>query len=186
METDKIKDLLLKRLPKERFYHTMGVCNTAACLAMKYGEDVNKAYLAGLLHDCAKAFKSDKYLEMAKEYGIIPTASEKENPGLLHAKLGMVLAKTEYGVEDEDILNAISYHTTGRPDMSMLEKIIYVADYIEPGRKLNKIDEIRKLAFDNINKALSVILENTIKHVKETGRVLDSKSVETYEYYKGL
>ena len=117
-----------------RFIHTMEVASTAANLAMCYGEDPAKAELAGLLHDCAKCMSLNKMLKICEKSGVPLSDIEKTSGSLLHSKAGAVLAACKYGVEDEDILNAIRYHTTGRPGMSLLEKIVFVADYIEPGR----------------------------------------------------
>ena len=104
---------------------------------------------------------------------------------LLHAKVGAVYAKDKYGVEDEDILNAITYHTTGRPAMSLLEKIVFIADYIEPYRDpLLNLDEIRKIAYENLDQAIVMISENTLDYLKDIGVAIDTMTNETYEYYK--
>ena len=134
---------VLKKLTREmekvqepkRFVHTQGVEYTAAALAMRYGEDVERAQVAGLLHDCAKCMGNDKLLSACEKHHIPVTDVERRNPYLLHAKVGSYLAKKEYKVEDPEILSAILYHTTGHPNMTLLEKIIFTADYIEPGRK---------------------------------------------------
>lgn len=179
-----IQKKLSKRLNKERYNHTLGVAYTASSLAMKYGEDIKTAFLAGLLHDCAKAYKSSKYLQMAKDYSVSVTESEEENPSLLHAKLGACLAKNVYGIFDENILNSIIYHTTGRPDMSVLEKIIYIADYIEPGRyKQKRLKEIRETAFNNLDQCMVMILEDTIEHLKTKTNAIDPNTELTYNFY---
>nr|MCR5283939.1 bis(5'-nucleosyl)-tetraphosphatase (symmetrical) YqeK [Lachnospiraceae bacterium] len=135
-------------LDEKRFRHTLSVAHTAACLAMRYDESPFRAYLAGLLHDCAKCLKNKKKLELAREYGLGINAAEEENPDLLHAKLGSILAKERYNIDDEEILSAIRYHTTGKPEMTKLEKIIYIADYIEIHRKpLPLLEKARKAAF---------------------------------------
>lgn len=121
---------ILKKLTKEmekvqdpkRFTHTIGVEYTAAALAMRYGENLEKAQLAGLLHDCAKCMGNDKLLSSCAKHNIPVTDVERRNPYLLHAKVGSYLARKEYKIEDPDILNAILYHTTGHPGMTLLEK----------------------------------------------------------------
>lgn len=182
-----IQKKLKKRLQKERYRHTVGVAYTAAALAMKYEFDIQKAFLAGLLHDCAKAYKSSKYLQMASVYDISVSDSEEKNPSLLHAKLGACLAKSVYGINDEDILNSIIFHTTGRPGMTLLEKIVFTADYIEPGRyKQKRLDEIRKTAFENIDLCIFMISEDTVSHLKTKPDAIDPNTELTYLYYKKL
>ena len=131
----KIQHTLKKELDENRYHHTLGVMYTSASMAMRYDVDVQKALYAGLLHDCAKCIPSDKKIRLCEKYGLPVSSVEKENPSLLHARLGAYLAHEKYGVKDEEIIYAIESHTTGRPGMSMLEKIVYIADYIEPGRR---------------------------------------------------
>ena len=108
-----------------------------------------------------------------------------EKIDLTHAFLGAEVAKRDYGVENEENLNAIKYHTTGKPDMTLLEKIVFIADYIEEGRKkFDTLEESRRLAFENIDKAMAFILKHTIEYVKQRGRTLHPLSVSAYEYYK--
>ncbi|MCR5278845.1 MAG: bis(5'-nucleosyl)-tetraphosphatase (symmetrical) YqeK [Lachnospiraceae bacterium] len=183
----KIHKKLSRKLDEERYMHTLGVEFTACSLAMKYGIDKDKARLAGLLHDCAKAYDSSEYLDICAKYNISVNEAEKKNPGLLHAKLGGFFTMKKYHVTDGEIVDAIICHTTGKPDMNLLEKIIYISDYIEPGRdilKLPRIDEIRMTAFTDIDSALFMILEDTMKHLKNSGHVIDPMTEKTYLYYK--
>ncbi len=185
-ETDivKLHKKLLKRLPEDRYMHTLGVEFTAASLAMKYGYDVGKARLAGLLHDCAKGIESSEYTALCEKYNISVNEAERANPGLLHAKLGGFFAMRKYHVTDMDIIDAIICHTTGKPDMTMLEKILYVADYIEPGRsELPKLTELRALAFEDLDAALLELLSLTMDHLKTKGYVVDPMTEKTYQYY---
>lgn len=186
------KDLSLKKLrnkvakmqDEKRFEHTLGVEFTAASLAMKYGEDIKKARIAGLLHDCAKCMTDKKRLSICAKNDIPVTDIEKDNPFLLHGKVGAYLAKTEFAIEDEDILAAITYHTTGRAGMSRLEKIIFIADYIEPGRKqAPNLSEIRAMAFDNLDAALVKILEDTLSYLRNKGGEIDPMTEETRQFY---
>lgn len=187
MNRDKIIDKLQSKLTEKRLLHSIGVEFTAASMAMVYGVDIEKARMAGLLHDCAKGLSAKEKIEKAKKHGISISDYEEKNPEMLHAKLGAYYAKTKYGVLDEDVLNAITYHTTGRPDMSLLEKIIFVADYIEPGRKmLDELPEIRKEAFSDIDKCVIHILKNTIAYLKEIADDMDITTQETYDFYCGL
>ena len=181
----KIHKKLRRELDEERYLHTLGVEYTAAALAMRYDCNIKKARLAGLLHDCAKGIESSEYVELAQKYNININDSEIKNPGLLHANLGGFLAIKKYNVTDSDIIEAIICHTTGKPNMNMLEKIIYVSDYIEPGRQmLPRIEEVRKTAFIDIDSALRMILEDTMKHLNESGKVLDPLTKKTYDFYK--
>lgn len=187
-----IKDKSLKKLrakiakvqDAKRFEHTLGVCYTAGCLAMVHGVDVKTAQVAGMLHDCAKCMSDKKRLDICEKVGLEVTEIEHENPFLLHGKVGAYLAEARYGYEDPDILNAVRYHTTGRPQMSTLEKIIFIADYIEPGRKqAPNLDKIRPVAFVDLEKALCMILEDTLTYLKESGREIDPATDRTYQYY---
>lgn len=187
-EDDDLKRLskqLSEELDKKRYAHTLGVAYTAVSLAMAHGIDLHTAYLAGLLHDNAKCISTEKKRKLCKKHGIILNEAEDKNPDLLHAKLGAILAEEKYQVKDKDVLGAIKYHTTGKPDMTKLEKIIYIADYIEPNRKmLPGLSEIRIMAFQDLNKAMILILENTLAYLKEKGAAVDTLTLETYEYYK--
>ena len=179
-----LRKAMKKVQDKERYEHTLSVAYTAACLATLNGVDTEKALRAGLLHDCAICISSEQKLSLCKKYGIEVSALEKRNPSLLHAKLGAKLAKEKYDEKDEDVLNAITNHTTGRADMSMLEKIIFIADYIEPNRsKAPNLLEIRKMAFCDIDMALVKILQDTLKYLESTGSEIDPGTGETLEYY---
>lgn len=175
-----------EELTEDRYEHTLGVMYTAESLAMRYGVDMEKAAVAGLLHDCAKCIPNTQKLKLCKKHGIEVSELEKKNPSLLHAKLGAYMAKKVYNVADEDVLNAIRWHTTGRPDMSMLEMIIYMADYIEPNRdKAPNLKEIRKLCFVNIEDALYRVLESTLDYLNESDvEAIDLMTKNTYNFYK--
>ena len=182
-----LQDRLKEILPEKRYYHTLGVSYTAAALAMSHGADIYKAQLAGLLHDCAKYLKSSEMIAECEKYGIEITDTERLAPGLLHTKLGAYFAKEVYGVDDEEILSAILYHTTGKPDMSLLEEIIFVADYIEPGRpELPYIDEMRSCVFNNLHKATLYELKSVMEHISKSAGVMDKRTEETFEFYKKI
>ena len=184
-EPRKIRNRLEKILDKKRFEHTLGVAYTAMNMASIFGEDIKKAELAGLLHDCAKGMSDEELLEFCKKFNITVTEFEKKNAFLLHSKVGSFIAASKYEISDKDILNAILNHTTGRPGMSNLEKIVFIADYIEPGRKtIPGLDEARKLAFSDLDKAMVFILENILGYLKSKNSEIDEKTVITYKYYK--
>ena len=182
-----IKKELIKTLDKDRYNHTVGVSYTAMCLAMRYEEKIKNAEIAGLLHDCAKCIPDKKKIKMCLENNIEITNVEMEHPYLLHSKLGAYIAESKYNVDDQDILNSIIKHTTGSDNMTMLEKIVYVADYIEPKRyKAANLTEVRKLAFTDIDMAVYVIMRDTINYLNSKGNVIDNNTNIAYTYYKDL
>lgn len=172
---------------KSRYWHTIGVADTCACLAMRYEADMEAAFTAGLLHDCAKCLADDELLRQCRQNHIAISEYEEQMPYLLHGKLGAFYAAKQYHITDADILNAITYHTTGRPRMSLLEMIVFIADYIEPYRnKAQNLALVRKTAFADIRQAVFIVAGNTIAYLKACGQSIDPQTVETYEYYKKL
>lgn len=169
----------------KRFEHTLGVEFTAASLAMRYGASVTDAQIAGVLHDCAKCLSDEKRLKICRKHGIPVSEVERRNPYLLHAKAGACLAEEKYEIQNRpEVVDAIRYHTTGREDMGLLEKIVFVADYIEPGRRhAPNLPEIRRLAFENLDKAVLRILEDTLKHLRKSGGEIDTMTETAYRYY---
>lgn len=181
----KMKKTLKKYLDANRFEHTEGVMYTAAALAMRYGEDIEKAEVAGLLHDCAKCMPDAKKVKICVKNKIVMTDAEQKSPFLLHAKVGAFIARDKYGIEDEEILSAIACHTTGKPDMSLLDKIIFISDYIEPMRsKAPDLADVRRLAFEDIDLALFKILSDTLAYLRNSPKNIDSMTMRAYEYYK--
>ncbi|MCR4717670.1 MAG: bis(5'-nucleosyl)-tetraphosphatase (symmetrical) YqeK [Lachnospiraceae bacterium] len=184
MEINEMKKRLKEDLTKKRYEHTLGVAYTAASLAMCYKEDVHKALLAGLLHDSAKCLSDKDKLKCVKKYKLSVTKAEKDNLELLHAKIGACFAEDIYDVHDEEILSAIRCHTTGKANMSALDEILFIADYIEPNRKeLPGMDEIRYLAFHNRTDCIVMIIENTLKYLEGKKSLIDDSSKDTYDYY---
>lgn len=181
-----IKKKLKINLDKNRYRHTLGVAHTAMALSMCYGQDIQKAEIAGLLHDCAKCIDDKEKIRLCKENKISFTKIEKDNPYLLHAKLGSYIACHEYGVNDKDVKGAIMYHTTGRKNMAFMEKIIFIADYIEPNRKeAPNLTQIRQEAFSNIDLALFHILEDTLTYLyKNKSKEIHQGTKEAYDFYK--
>ena len=180
----KIKKKLKNELDESRYEHTIGVMDTAACLAMRYGADLTQALVAGLQHDCAKCIPNDKKLKLCRKNGIEVTPFEEKAPFLLHAKLGAWMAEHEYHVSDPAILSAIACHTTGKPDMSLLDKIVFIADYIEPGRnKAPGLPEIRRLSFTDIDQALIRILSDTLDYLASSNDPIDPATQNVLDYY---
>ncbi len=185
MDIQEIRKKVKKELDKERYEHTKGVMYTAACLAMAHEANIEQAMLAGLLHDCAKNVPNDKKIKICEEHAILITEVERNNPTLLHAKVGALFANTIYEVTDPAILHAIKVHTTGEPDMSLLDKIIFIADYIEPKRdKAEHLDIIRKLAFEDLDACIAEILYDTLHYLSTKTGAIDPTTQLTYEFYK--
>lgn len=185
-ELKKLRKEMEKELTPKRYEHTLSVAYTAASLAMVHDADTRNALIAGMLHDCAKCFTAKKLISICEKHHLPMSEVEVENPtALLHAKAGSFLAHEKYGIDDEDILNAIRYHTTGRPNMGKLEKILYIADYIEPGRThATHLKQIRKTAYEDLDKALLRILEDTLAYLHSTDGRIDPMTKATYESVK--
>ena len=168
-ECERLKEEIMpyieSHLKPSRLEHTKNVAQLARKMAAKQGVDVNKAEIAALLHDMAK-------------YEDRPGV----NMNIAHGKIGAEMARDIFGIEDEDILNAIAYHTTGRAGMSDLEKIIFLADAIEPGRNYPSVDEIRRVAEEDIDKACILSLDRTITYVRNRGAELHPDSINAKKY----
>lgn len=177
--------LLQKNLPYGRWLHTLGVAETAYALAVCHGADPEKAETAGLLHDCAKYTPPQEMIALCEKYGFAVSDIERQNADLLHAKAGSILAEISYHCSDQEICGAIRWHTTGRPDMTLLEKIIFTADYIEPGRtQAPGLDRIRTLAFQDLDRAVFEILKDTLTYLEKKKKPVDRITAETYAFYK--
>lgn len=162
-----IKKELKESIGDKLYIHSVNVMNTAIDLATFYKVNVEKACIAGLLHDCGKLYN-------------------KNIGNLEHASLGAEIAKDKYEIEDKEIIEAILYHTTGRKNMTMLEKIIYLADKIEPNRSYDGLDKIREMVYLNIDKAIIKSFESTFGYLKAKNVYIDKKSLDSYEFLKNL
>ena len=187
MELEQIHKKLKESLKESRYVHSTGVEEVAHDLAIIYGCNERQAVLAGILHDCAKCLSDEALLQECRLNHLPITDVEVECPFLLHAKVGALYARIKYGIEEKEILNAITYHTTGRPGMSILEKIIFVSDYIEPYRRpLPRIEEIRKTVYQNLDQGVYLVLENMVQYLENSGSIIDQTTTETYQYYKKI
>ena len=191
------EDDLKSRLDPERFMHTQGVMYTSSALAMAHGVSVERARIAGLLHDCAKYMRGQVIIDASREAGVEVTEFDEKNPSILHAKLGAKYARTRYGVEDKEILSAIEFHTTGKPEMTKLEQIVYIADFIEPNRDSELSDnsdnyeefdpsQIRKTAFTNLDECCYLIMHFMVSKLINSGKLMDKTTLLAYNYYKQL
>lgn len=182
-ETD-IKEKLIKSIGIKRFNHSIRVVETAMTLSRQHRVSKEKTYKAALLHDCGRLKESYLVLEKLQSYGIILGNQTCHNPNLQHSILGRFIASEEYGIEDVDILLAIRFHTTGRKKMTDIEKIIYLADAIEPERDYEGLAQIRELAMVDLNGALLLSLEQTLDFLKRTDIGIDKNTIEAIEWLK--
>jgi len=183
LEYDKIKSYLIKNIGEKRFLHSVRVMNTAENLASIYGCDIEKASVAGLLHDCGKLIDKSLFIKLCEDYNITNVDIEIENNiSILHGAIGAEIAYKVFDINDKDILDSIKYHTTGKPNMSILEKIIYIADYIEPERKFDGVEYIRELVLNDIDRALLYAMDNTIKYVIDNGYILHCDTILARNY----
>lgn len=173
------KNRLSEELDENRYIHSVNCMVTAASLAEHFGCDIEKAMLAGLLHDCGKNFKGDRAREMARRIGYEPDAIELAEPKLLHGFIGAHLARVEYGIEDEAVLSAIRWHTTGKAGMTLLEKIIYIADYIEPARSFPGVEILRAEAYDDLDRCIVMATDGTIAQIMKKVGLLHPHTVDT-------
>jgi len=179
---EEIMQKLKTKLDEGRFRHSIGVMEIAIKLAKHYNADIKKAEIAGLLHDCAKNLDPNSLLKLAENFGILQDDIVRREKALIHGPLGAILARLEYGITDEEILNAIRIHTTGDINMTVLEKIIFLSDLMEPGRCFPGVDDLRVKAFDNIDDALVDAFDLTIKYVLEKGSLLHPRTVLARNY----
>ena len=178
---------LSKELKDSRLMHTFGVIDTASALAKAYQADIKKCEKAALLHDCAKYMPLDEMIAICERNFIELNELEKKKNSLLHAKAGACLAYEKYGIKDKEILDAIKYHTTGKPNMSLIEKIIFVSDFIEPGRDFSeKLPMYRMIAMADINLVCMNILKDTLDYLESLNEEIDPLTKETYAFYKNL
>lgn len=184
MNTDSINSYIEKNFSEKRKIHTEGVRKTAIRLAEKYGADPKKAEVAALFHDMYRGVPVNALNYYVKHLGL--DRRYMDNCNLAHGKIAAIIMKRDYGIEDSDILNAVSFHTTGRAGMSLLEKIIYIADAIEPSRRYPGVDELREAAEKDLDLACLLSLEHTIEYVKSQGSFLDEDTLRARDDLRGL
>lgn len=182
MKTDCINDYLEQNLSEKRRRHIYSVRDTALELSALYGVDLKKAEIAALFHDMFREISLHEMNEYVKEFKF--DSKYLNNKNLAHGKVAAVIMTRDYGITDNDILNAVSYHTTGRPNMSQLEKIIYLADAIEPNREYPGVEELRKAAYVNLDEACILSLSRTIDYVKSQNLFLDKDTIEARDYLR--
>lgn len=171
---------------ERRFWHSISVALTAVNLADVYGANKDECLVSGLLHDYCKALTLDELLSWCKEYNVELTEEDKLSDGCIHGFLAAKVCKDKYNIND-NIYDAIYYHTCGRPNMTILEKIIYMSDFIEPLRRFrDKIEDVRKLTYTNIDAAIVIATEMSLDFLKRKDKYIHSNTIKTHEYYKNL
>lgn len=171
--------IVQEQLPEKRYKHTVGVMETAITLAKKFGVDEKKAELAAIFHDYAKFRPKEEMKNIIIEEKM-PSELLEFNSELWHAPVGAYLVEKEVGITDSEVLDAIKYHTSGRKGMTTLEKVVYLADYIEPGRKFTGVDEVRELAKKDLNTALLKAVQNSIIFLMKKNQPVYPDSIHTY------
>ncbi|MDF2685187.1 MAG: hypothetical protein K0S55_368 [Clostridia bacterium] len=183
IEIERLKSMVESRLRDDRLTHSLGVMKSAEALAKRYGADTNKALIAGLLHDITKEYNYEQHMELIRKYSIFIDEGEKNTPKLLHAITAAAFAEYEAGITDKEILDAIRYHTTGRTDMSVLEKIIYVADFIEPNRNYADVEYFRTIAFEDLDKTLYLGIKWCMEDLLRKDAYLHVNTLNGYNYF---
>jgi predicted HD superfamily hydrolase involved in NAD metabolism len=183
MKIDEIKEKLKTMLPEKRLIHSLNVVKESIKLSKIYEIDEEKCIIAALLHDCAKYFTKEQVYYYVSEYNIDLDDMEEDDISLSHSIIGSYIAKYKFNIVDEEILNAIRYHTTGRENMSLLEKIIYIADLIEEGRKYLGLDKLREKAYNKeLDEALLISFNNTIKYVIDIDKLIHPRTIKARNY----
>ena len=166
---DEIRDYIRKELKPERYRHSIGVMETARKMAACHGEEPERAALAGILHDCGKHCSGSDSLRLLEASGYVPDEVERFDPDLLHGRMGALVAREKFRISDAGILSAIACHTTGKSGMSKLDKIIYIADYIEPNRDGDWVSPLRTVAFQNLDRCIILCADCTLTYVMRKG-----------------
>lgn len=183
MNLENIKEKIMDMLPQKRFNHSLNVAKCAVKLSEIYDCDKDKAYIAAITHDCAKYLNYEEIDYYINKYEIYLDELENNNIALSHSVIGSYIAQYELGIEDKDIISAIKYHTTGKEDMTLLEKIIYLADTIEEDRNFKGVDLLRELAYGgNIDEALLISFNNSIKFVIDNNQMIHPRTIKARNY----
>lgn len=183
MTVEKYKEHLQKRLSEKRYFHSLCVAEEAVRLADRYGGDRSKAYLAGLLHDVLKDTDDKEQLKFAKQFGIILSDLELNAPKLYHSIIGSEYIRQVLGVTDPEIISSVRYHTTAKADMTLLEKILYLADYTSRDRDYDGVDKMREAVEQSMEKAMKIALQYTVEDLTSRGLPVHPDTLAAYEQY---
>ncbi|MPN15898.1 hypothetical protein SDC9_163234 [bioreactor metagenome] len=183
MNLESISNQLKNMLPERRFEHSQNVAKCAVKLSEIYRCDKEKSYIAGIIHDCAKYLESKEVDYYVKKYSIELDELEKNNLALSHSVIGSYIVRNEFNIDDEEIINSVKYHTTGKANMNLIEKIIYIADLIEEDRNFPGVENLRELAYNGkLDEALLTSFDNTIKFVIDNKQLIHPRTVEARNY----
>lgn len=174
---DRIREDLVRDIGIKRFEHSLRVIEVAMKLCDIYKVDRDKAYISCLLHDCGKFQDENNLLKHSHKFDIILDEVMMDNKELIHAPLSAKIAEYRYGIDDRDILSAICYHTTGKEDMTLLEKIVFISDYIEPARSFPGVDEVRNLVYKDIDRSIVLAMDNTIGFLISRNKLISDRTV---------
>lgn len=177
---EEFKAVIKQKLDEYRYHHSLCVADSARALAKKYGADAEKAYTAGLLHDVTKNASKEEHASLCKKYNLELTPLEATSPKLWHAMTGALFVEYELGVSDEEIITAVRYHTTGRANMSLLEKVIFTADFISADRSYSGVEEMRVFAQNSLEQAMLEGLKFTIKELMDANRAIHPDTLSAY------
>ena len=181
---DRILAWLAENVPEDRLQHILRVEQMSAELAALYGLEVEPAAQAGLLHDLAKFFKPARLLQMARSEGLELDPVDEANPHLLHAEVGAIVARDEFGVQDKAILDAVRNHTLGRPEMSLLSCVVFLADSLEPGRgDTPELEKLRQMARQDLTKAVWLTCDDSLRYLVSTRRLIHPRTVQTRNWF---
>lgn len=181
---DELRCVALSMLKPSRVAHVLGTEETAAQLARRWGVEEETARRAALLHDCTKLLNREQHFDIFRQYCKEPDIWEQQEEQLLHAKTGALIAADVFGA-DSAVTEAIAYHTTGKADMTLLQKIIYLADYMEPTRTFGDLTEVRRLAMEDLDRAMLLSVSMSLDHLAEKGGVIHPDSAAARDYLKG-
>lgn len=182
LDINSIVKYLEGSISEKRYIHSRNVSSTAARLAEIYGCDVLKAVIAGLVHDCARELDRPQLLDCLAEEGIVADEMTLGIKELLHGPAAVHICRKVFDIEDEEILSAVRYHTTGRENMSLLEKVIYLSDFIEPSRSFAGVEELRGLALENLDKALLVASNSAILYIVSKNGLIHMDTILSRNY----
>ena len=180
MTIEEIRALLEKSLPPKRYQHSMRVYETALALGKQHHAEEAKVALAALLHDCGREIPAKESVEKARALGLPVDFIEAGQPVLLHAKIGAYLATQKYGVTDPEVLEAIRCHTTGAETLSLTARIVFLADMLEPGRRFPGVEELRRLAREDLEQAMFTAYRDTICYLLEAGALIHPAAIAGY------
>lgn len=182
LDYSEIHDYLRKNLSHDKYEHSVNVSIEAGKLATCYDYDVKRAKLSGLIHDCAKELSVEEQIQYAKKCSFFVDELTYKIPEIIHAPASVYISKNIFGVTDIDILSAIRYHATGKENMSIIEKIIYIADIIEPFREFNGVRRIKEAAYKDLDKALLLALDSAIIYIVEKKSILHPDTINARNF----